>query len=66
MKVLSLTERRLQDRIDARSLVLANADLDLERVRAALETITQRGYHRGQDLPAKLAAVLEEARREAR
>jgi hypothetical protein len=64
MKVLSLTDRRLQDRIDARNLVLANADLDLDRVRGALQAITERGFHRGQDLGAKLAAVLEDARRE--
>ena len=64
MKVLSLTDRRLQDRIDAKNLVLANADLDLDRVRSALQAITERGFHRGQDLGAKLAAVLEDARRE--
>jgi len=63
MKVLSMRETRLQDRIDAQHLVQFVGDLDLERVREALELITARGYHREQDLQAKLAALLDEARR---
>lgn len=58
LKVLSMTELRLQDRIDARQLVLCNPDLDLEQVRANLALITQRGFHRDQDLNAKLEALL--------
>jgi hypothetical protein len=62
MKVLSMTERRPQDRIDAGSLLLGNPALDLGVVRDHLDRIRERGYHRGQDLSAKLAAVLEAAR----
>ena len=36
-------------------------DLDLEAVRADLAEITRRGFHRGQDLLAKLEVVLREA-----
>jgi len=65
MKVLSMTERRLQDRIDAVNLVLMteqlDLDLDLDAVRENLAEITRRGFHRDQDLLAKLAAVLEDA-----
>ncbi|MFS8068356.1 MAG: nucleotidyl transferase AbiEii/AbiGii toxin family protein [Byssovorax sp.] len=61
MKVLSMTERRLQDRIDAVNLVLLNEDLDLDVVRENLAEITRRGFHRDQDLLAKLAAILEDA-----
>lgn len=63
MKVLAMTERRLQDRLDAVSLVLTNPDLDLAAVGNALRLITERGYHRDQHLPDKLAAVLVEAGR---
>jgi hypothetical protein len=61
MKVLSMTERRLQDRIDAVNLVLMSEHLDLDAVRENLAEITRRGFHRDQDLLAKLAAVLEDA-----
>lgn len=60
MKVLSMTERRLQDRIDARSLLSMNPQLDLDAVRAALACIQSRGFDRGQDLPRKLHSVLVE------
>jgi hypothetical protein len=63
LKVLSMTERRLQDRIDATSLVLANPNLDLDAVRATLRLITERGYDRGQDLQAKLDALLADVAR---
>jgi hypothetical protein len=63
MKILAVTDRRLQDRLDAVSLVLSNPDLDLGAVRDALRLVTERGYDRGQDLLAKLAAVLAEAGR---
>jgi predicted nucleotidyltransferase len=62
MKVLSMTARRLQDRLDALSLLLTNPALDIEAVRALLQEITRRGYHRAQDLVAKLDAVLTEVR----
>lgn len=62
MKLLSMSERRLQDRIDAINLVLLTESLDLDLVRTDLALITERGYHRGQDLGAKLAFILGEAR----
>lgn len=61
MKVLSMTQRRLQDRIDAVNLVLMNEHLDLDAVRENLAEITRRGFHRDQDLLAKLAEVLADA-----
>jgi predicted nucleotidyltransferase len=62
MKVLSMTERRLQDRIDAQSLLLTNESLDLDAVRDDLERIRERQYHRGQDLLAKLRDLLAAVR----
>jgi predicted nucleotidyltransferase len=58
MKVLSMSDRRPQDRADAMSLVLINQQLDLDAVRANLAAITARGFHRDQDLRAKLDALL--------
>ena len=58
MKVLSMTERRLQDRIDALRLISCNPKLDLVRVRQNLQTIRGRGFDRGEDLEAKLTSVL--------
>ena len=58
MKVLSMRENRLQDRMDAFGLL--SLQIDIEAVRADLELITERGYHRGQDLLAKLDALLAE------
>jgi len=63
MKVLSMTEARLQDRIDAQRLLEFVPDLDLNLVRGHLANITARGYHREQDLHAKLESVLAAARR---
>ncbi len=60
MKILSMTDKRLQDRIDARALVASSPPLNLERVRLRLRQISERGYDRGQDLAAKLATVLAE------
>ncbi len=59
LKVLSMTEERLQDRIDARNLIRVNVGLDLDCVRDNLRLIAERGYARRQDLPAKLASLLE-------
>jgi len=39
LKVLSMTEERLQDRIDARNLLRVNVDLDLDCVRDNLPKI---------------------------
>jgi predicted nucleotidyltransferase len=58
MKVLSMTEERLQDRIDAKNLLLFNPDLDLKRVHELLRLITERGFHREQDLETKLQGLL--------
>lgn len=63
LKVLAMTDRRLQDRIDARNILLANPKTDLARVRLRLSQIRERGFDRGEPLEAKLAAVLEDARR---
>jgi hypothetical protein len=60
MKVLSMSEKRLQDRIDARNLILYSEDLDLDVVRHNLNLITARGFHRHEDLEAKLAALMTE------
>ena len=58
MKVLSMTDTRLQDRIDAQHLILYNPGLDLNRVRENLHLITARGFHRQQNLDEKLDALL--------
>lgn len=50
LKVLSMTDERLQDRIDARNLLRMNDNLDLDQVRDNLRLIAERGYARGQDL----------------
>lgn len=62
MKVLSMEPRRLQDRIDAIRLVQMNTALDMDRVRANLRLIESRGFHRQQDLQAKLDEVLAAAK----
>jgi predicted nucleotidyltransferase len=59
MKVLSMDERRLQDRIDAVMLLEVNREIDLARVRMNLRLIEERGFHRKQDLAAKLQSVLD-------
>jgi predicted nucleotidyltransferase len=64
MKILSMSDRRLQDRIDAQNLVLYGSDLDLASVRDNLNRIIARGFHREEDLHAKLSNVLDETRRE--
>lgn len=60
MKVLSMTDTRLQDRIDAQRLLQFTPDLSLDRVREHLSRIKARGYAREQDLEAKLALVLRD------
>lgn len=59
MKVLSMTDRRLQDRIDAQRLLACNPGLDLARVRDNLLRIRERGYDRKEDLEGKLRSLLE-------
>lgn len=58
MKVLSMTEVRLQDRLDAQRLLQLVPDLNLNRVRADLKRIAERGFDRGQDLHSKLDSLL--------
>jgi hypothetical protein len=58
MKVLSMTDTRLQDRLDAQRLLQLVPNLDLARVRADLQCISERGFDRGQDLASKLESLL--------
>lgn len=60
MKVLSMTDRRLQDRIDALRLLACNPELDLERVKDNLARIRDRGFSRSEDLADKLRALLDQ------
>lgn len=62
MKILSMSDQRLQDRIDAINLVQMNDALDVGAVKANLERIIERGFHRDEDLLAKLDGVLATAR----
>ena len=66
MKVLSMTDLRLQDRIDAQRLLQLTPELDLSLVREHLARIRARGYAREQDLEAKLTLVLRDVGRVAR
>ncbi len=59
LKVLSMTKRRRQDRVDALKL-LEVATIDLSEVRQNLTLITEREFHRDQDLAAKLQSLLDE------
>lgn len=53
MKVLSMTDRRPQDRMDVIGILLVAGDgLDLDAVAENLRRITDRGYHRDQIWPA--------------
>lgn len=61
-KVLSMSDARPQDRLDARGLLLTNPDLDLDSVRARLALIRERGFDRREDLDAKLEGVLRSVR----
>jgi hypothetical protein len=58
LKVLSMTDDRLQDRVDAQRLLMCNPTLDLAVVRDNLDKIRRRGFDRGQDLTLKLASLL--------
>lgn len=63
MKVLSMTDIRLQDRLDAMRLLQLVPGLDLDRVRADLRRISERGFDRGQDLTSKFESLLAIATR---
>jgi hypothetical protein len=58
MTVLSMSETRLQDRIDAQQLLAHNPGIDLASVRKNLAVIRERGFNRNQDLDAKLASLV--------
>jgi predicted nucleotidyltransferase len=59
LKVLARDDvTRPQDLGDLRALLRGAAAIDIERARAALTLITQRGYHRGRDLREQLDGVL--------
>lgn len=58
MKILSMTDARLQDRIDAQQLLRHNPAIDLGAVRADLGLIRGRGFDRGQNLEEKLRSLL--------
>lgn len=62
MKVLSMNEHRIQDRLDAINLVLTNPSLQLSSVRELLALITTRGFDRGQNLARKLESLVADAR----
>jgi hypothetical protein len=49
---------RPQDAVDLRALRAVLDEKEEQRARGACELITQRGYHRGRDLPALLDAYL--------
>jgi hypothetical protein len=57
-----MNARRLQDRIDALRLLEVNSEIDIRRVRDNLSLIEQRGFHRRQDLAAKLKDVIDSVR----
>ena len=61
LKVLSASEKRLQDTLDAHALIEAGVDLDV--VHANLKAISERGFDRGQDLIAKFAVMAASGRR---
>ena len=63
LKVLSVSARRAQDEIDLDGLLRVNEQVDLGRVRALLDLVTTRGFHRGESLSEKLDAILERLRR---
>lgn len=63
LEVLSMTDTRLQDRLDAQRLLEFVPDIDLVRVRKHLDTIEARGFHREQALQAKLETLLEQVQR---
>lgn len=57
-KILSMSERRPQDQIDAANLLTMNPSLDLDATRARLRLIEERGFNRGHDLESRLLNLL--------
>lgn len=61
LKVLSRDDsNRPQDLADLRALVSAATSKDIERARAGLRLITERGYERGRELERDLELLLRE------
>lgn len=59
LKLLSQDdERRPQDSVDLRALLLAASAQEHERMRGAAALITDRGYHRGRDLSGAIHTLL--------
>jgi hypothetical protein len=54
LKVLSESERRLQDRIDIQQLALIATDEDWRTAEAMVRLIRERGFHRGRALLTRL------------
>ena len=52
MKLLSESERRLQDRTDLAALLTVAGPADVELARAAVRLVESRGFHRGRDSPS--------------
>ena len=63
MKVLSMSDQRLQDHLDVQRLIQYAIDLDIDRIRHNLRLICERSYNRDQDLLAKFDRVLSETTR---
>lgn len=57
LKVLSMSDTRLQDRLDVLGLLSAGP-VDLATVRALLAVVRSRGFDRGKALDAELEACL--------
>jgi hypothetical protein len=62
MKLLSESDRRLQDRIDLQNLIAVASPDDLATVPPLLTLITQRGFNNGKDLQSVFDAFLREHR----
>jgi hypothetical protein len=54
LKVLSESERRLQDRIDIEQLAKVATDDDWQTAEAMVRLIKERGFHRGRVLSTRL------------
>jgi predicted nucleotidyltransferase len=61
LKLLSVDERRLQDRLDLESLSRVAARTDWDEAADALGLITARGFDRGRDLVGALATLRAQA-----
>lgn len=60
LKILSSdAQSRPQDALDLRALIDVAEEADLEAARAAVNLIEARGYQRGRDLAAALAALVD-------